>query len=334
MPLACLGRTYHHGIGMSAQTDKVVHWLLSSLEPRSELFHVGQYCGDWQASTAGRAKASFHIVLHGSMWLHFADGRESIPVSEGEAVFLLRDVPHWLSPDPINPKVGTVAGDQPIERRGTMQPLDESISGSVGLACGFVEFQSVISRAIVSLFPEILIVQHGDDAYRGIHGLFDLIRVEGQRGIDEPSPLIDRLVELLLFYAVRDAAHHDTVTSGLAALMQRTGFSTLVATIIESPGDAWTTDSMAAFANMSRTAFYKHFSEASGHPPMQFVTLIRMRLAADLLQQGLPISRAGEMVGYQSESAFAHAFKRTMGTQPGAWRRQRDGLSQSVARLH
>ena len=47
------------------------------------------------------------------------------------------------------------------------------------------------------------------------------------------------------------------------------------AAIIESPGDAWTTDSMAAFANMSRTAFCKHFREASGHPPMQFVTLIR-----------------------------------------------------------
>ncbi|WP_321942842.1 helix-turn-helix domain-containing protein, partial [Burkholderia cenocepacia] len=59
----------------------------------------------------------------------------------------------------------------------------------------------------------------------------------------------------------------------------------------------------------------------------------RMRLAADLLQQGLPISRAGELVGYQSESAFAHAFKRTMGMQPGAWRRG-GPASPSAARLH
>ncbi|MBN3788002.1 AraC family transcriptional regulator [Burkholderia sp. Ac-20353] len=319
---------------MSAQTDKVVHWLLSSLEPRSQLFHVGQYCGDWQASTAGRAKASFHVILHGTAWLHFADGRESLPVSEGEAVFLLRDVPHWLSPTAVHPKVGTFADDQPIERRGTMQPLDEPASGSVGLACGFIEFQSAVSRTMVSLFPECLIVRHGDAAYQSIHGLFDLIRDEGKHGIDAPSPLIDRLVELLLFYAVRDAARHDTVASGLASLMQRTGFSALVAAIIDAPGDAWTTDSMAAFTHMSRTAFNKHFSEASGHPPMQFVTLIRMRLAADLLQQGLPISRASEQVGYQSESAFAHAFKRTMGMQPGAWRRERDSLSKSAARLH
>ncbi|WP_239687657.1 cupin domain-containing protein, partial [Burkholderia cenocepacia] len=110
-------------IGMSAQTDKVVHWLLSSLEPRSQLFHVGQYCGDWQASTAGRAKASFHVILHGSAWLHFADGRDSIPVTAGEAVFLLRDVPHGLSPSPVNPQACAVAGGRPLERRGSMQPL-------------------------------------------------------------------------------------------------------------------------------------------------------------------------------------------------------------------
>ncbi|MDR8028955.1 AraC family transcriptional regulator [Burkholderia cenocepacia] len=319
---------------MSAQTDKVVHWLLSSLEPKSQLFHVGQYCGDWQASTAGRAKASFHVILHGSAWLHFADGRDSIPVAAGEAVFLLRDVPHGLSPSPVNPQACAVAGGHPLERRGSMQPLDPSVDGSVGLACGFIEFHSTVSRAIVSLFPEYLIVRRGDDAYRGIHGLFDLIRAEGRHGVDAASPLIDKLVELLLFYAVRDAAGHDTVASGLATLMQRTGFGTLVAAIIDAPADAWTTDSMAAFANMSRTAFCKHFSEASGRPPMQFVTMVRMRLAADLLQQGLPISRAGELVGYQSESAFAHAFKRTMGMQPGAWRRERDDASRSAARLH
>jgi AraC-like DNA-binding protein len=327
---------------MSAQTDKVVHWLLSSLEPESKLFHVGQYCGDWQASTSGRAKASFHIILHGSTWLHFDDGRESVALAEGEAVFLLRDVPHGLAPDPINPGAGAATSSQPpIERRGTMQLLDESVKGSVGLACGFIEFQSAVSRAIVSLFPDYLIVRHGDDAHKSVHALFDLIRAEGKHGVDEPSPLIDRLVELLLFYAMRDAARHDTITSGLASLMQRAGLSTLVAAIIESPGNAWTTDSMATFANMSRTAFCKHFREASGHPPMQFVTLIRMRLAADLLQKGLPISRAGEQVGYQSESAFAHTFKRTMGTQPGAWRRERDNGShtstdndRSAVRLH
>ena len=39
--------------------------LLSSLDVRSSLYHLGQYCGAWNASTSGRARASFHLILHG-----------------------------------------------------------------------------------------------------------------------------------------------------------------------------------------------------------------------------------------------------------------------------
>ncbi|WP_082709912.1 hypothetical protein [Burkholderia sp. TSV86] len=49
---------------MRTHTDKIIDWLLSSLDPVSSIFHVGQYCGGgWQASTAGHAKAGFHVIL-------------------------------------------------------------------------------------------------------------------------------------------------------------------------------------------------------------------------------------------------------------------------------
>jgi AraC-like DNA-binding protein len=72
---------------------------------------------------------------------------------------------------------------------------------------------------------------------------------------------------------------------------------------------------------MSRATFCKRFAQLSGQPPAHFVTLLRMKIAGGLLRQGWNIPRAAEHVGYQSESAFAHAFKRTIGVQPGAWRR-------------
>lgn len=301
---------------MTPARDKIIHWLLSSLDPKSSLFHVGQYCGDWRASTSGYARASFHVVLHGACWLHFEDGRACVPIAAGDAVFLLRDVGHWLSPEPHQPNAGAR-----IERRGAMQPLDASVPDSVGLACGFLEFHGVSSRWIVALFPDHLIVRHGEPAHIGVRALFDLLHHEAKLSGGAPSPLIDRLVELLLFYAMRDTARHDAVASALAALTQRSEFAALIAAIIDAPNRAWTTDTMAAFLNMSRAAFCKHFAELCGQPPAQFVTLIRMKIAGDLLSQGWPIPRAAEYVGYQSESAFAHAFKRTTGLQPGAWRR-------------
>jgi AraC family transcriptional regulator, activator of mtrCDE len=74
---------------------------------------------------------------------------------------------------------------------------------------------------------------------------------------------------------------------------------------------------------MSRSRICKQFVDLSGQAPAQFVTLVRMKLAAAMLSTGSSLPDAAERVGYQSESAFAHAFKRVTGMQPGAWRRAR-----------
>jgi AraC-like DNA-binding protein len=46
-----------------------------------------------------------------------------------------------------------------------------------------------------------------------------------------------------------------------------------------------------------------------------------MHLAADLLRgKGLTLSEVAGRVGYESEAAFSKAFKRQVGTSPGAFR--------------
>jgi len=39
---------------MPTSAEQTADWLLSGLELRSTLFHVGRYCGAYRASTAGR----------------------------------------------------------------------------------------------------------------------------------------------------------------------------------------------------------------------------------------------------------------------------------------
>jgi AraC-like DNA-binding protein len=313
---------------MSQHIEKIVHWVLSGLELESTLFHVGQYCGGWQASTAGRARASFHVVLHGECWLHLPDARTSIALRAGDAVFLLRDLPHCLSPDPVSPQAGG-----PSRTTSTMQPLDPSQADSVGLACGFFEFQSTLGDQIVSLLPDHLVVRSDDPAVTGARAIFELVRTEALRSSDTPSPLIARLTELLFFYALREVATRDDIASGLWSLMRGEEFAPLVTAIIETPGESWSTEAMASYANMSRARFFKRFVEVCGQPPAQFVTLIRMKVAAELLRGGWSIPQAAERVGYLSESAFAQAFKRVTGEQPGAYRRAHAFAPEAMGRL-
>jgi AraC-like DNA-binding protein len=311
---------------MLHNADKLADWLLSSLELKSTVFHVGQYCGTWQASTAGHQRASFHVVLQGECWLHLPASTEreahSLRLSSGDAVFLLRDMPHCLSPDPHPPASGHESA-----RFGTMSPLasppDTPIGAddSVGIACGFFEFNSALDDMLLSLLPDHIVARRDNPSLDGARAVFELIRIEAVRDAQLPSPLIARLTDLLFVYALRALGAEDEIVPCFWSLMRRVEFAPLVSAIIESPGERWTTDRMANFVHMSRARFCKQFVEISAQPPAQFVTLIRMKLAAAMLKNGARTPDAAERVGYQSESAFSQAFKRVTGVQPGAWRR-------------
>lgn len=113
--------------------DRLVDWLIGGLDLDSTTFHVGQYCGPWHASTAGQGRASFHLVLRGNCYLHLA-GCEPVPLRQGDAVFLLRDLPHSLRPD----REGSRDGARAPRPMLPMQPVLEQ---ATSLACGFFEFR-------------------------------------------------------------------------------------------------------------------------------------------------------------------------------------------------
>ena len=73
---------------------------------------------------------------------------------------------------------------------------------------------------------------------------------------------------------------------------------------------------------MSRSAFAARFTELVGEPAMRYVTRWRMHVAvASLKEDEAPLGELANRVGYQSEAAFSRAFKRFIGTSPGAARR-------------
>jgi AraC-like DNA-binding protein len=296
---------------MTIDTNQLVHWLLGSVELDTTIFHVGQYCGRWRASTAGRALGSFHLVLQGDCYLH-VEGSAPIALRPRDGVFLLRDIPHFLSPD-RNPHARLTPT--------AMHPLTVGIDGNTGLACGFFHFRGALSALIVDSFPDYLIIRAEDESLRAAATLFDLILAEAGGDPEQPSPLIARLAEVLFFYVIRHVAQQDEIASGLLAIARRTEFTPLLDSMMREPGQDWSTDNMARAAHMSRASFYKHFIEAGGQPPAQFLLLLRMKIAAQRLHAGDTIERTAEHVGYRSHAAFSRAFKKVIGEQPGAYRR-------------
>nr|WP_315400416.1 AraC family transcriptional regulator [uncultured Duganella sp.] len=302
-----------------ATSDKLAQWLLGSIELDAAALHVGRYCGPWRASTAGHALASFHLVLDGECYLHI-EGQPALPLRARDGVFLMSDVAHFLSPSPDPAAPLAPQPMLPLAGAGADHPA----GGGAGLACGFFRFGGALSPMVIGSFPDYLVCRSGDPALGHSAALFDMIQAEARHSADpeRPSPLIVRLVELLFFYLIRHASGREALTAGLLSLAQRAEFMALLERMLDDPGADWNIARMADAAHMSRAAFCRHFTGAGGVTPAQFLLRLRMRLATQRLNAGDSVEQAAAHVGYQSNAAFTRAFKRVVGEQPGAYRRQ------------
>lgn len=293
----------------------LIDWLLESLELDASLFHVGRYCGGWHASTHGLARASFHLLVQGSCWLHL-DGQPAQALAAGDALFILRDVPYRLSGEASS----AAACAAP---RGQMQALDAGAEDGVGLVCGFFHFHPGLSELIVDALPTCLLLRAGDPALSAARSLFELILAECARPQGPSAGVLERLSQLLFLYVLRQHGSAGGELRGLLALARQPAFAALLERLIAAPAEDWTLERMAAGAGLSRAAFAKRFHELAGQTPGQVLLGLRMREACRRLKEGETVAEVAEAVGYQSLAAFTRAFDKVVGLPPGAYRRSR-----------
>ena len=289
--------------------------LLSSLEVQSSLYHLGQYCGNWSASTSGRARASFHLILHGRCRVDLGAGHDALTLSAGDGVFFLRDLPHALTPLDA-PEAGTAACT-------AMQPLLPLQPEGTGLACGFFQFRPGLADLLADTLPDMLVLRADDTRYASARGVFDLILGETARGGGASAVVLERLTDMLIFFMLRHLAIHDRQAYGLFVLARDPAMAGLLQAILARPADPWSMDDMARHVHMSKATFHRRFTLHSGTTPAQLLQLLRMRVARRLLSQGVGIQDAAEQVGYRSQAAFSRVFQRTEGMAPSALRRGR-----------
>lgn len=309
--------------------DHSVERLLSGLEWQSCDLHVGQYCGPWTASTAGHQRASFHLVLHGHCHLH-RPGLPSLHLGPRDGVFLLQDQAHHLSPDPV-----AVEGRPPHQPAPAMQSLVDAAEAGTGLACGFFEFKGAYSHLLRGTLPHLLLVRAESAPGQQLEALFTLLLAEAHQAsrssTQATSPVVRRLIELIFFQVLRQQARHQAA-QGLWSLVSEPALLPLLDALMQQPELDWTADAMARHVHMSRARFFRVFTLACGQSPAQFLTALRMQLAARQLDRGANLARTAQAVGYQSYAAFSRAFKKVLGQHPGGYQQRRQAPQLAVVR--
>jgi AraC family transcriptional regulator, activator of mtrCDE len=163
-------------------------------------------------------------------------------------------------------------------------------------------------------------------------GLVTLMRGETEADHLGGRAMLNALSAAMFALVLRLASQTSDAPTGLLALAGHPRLAPALAALFNEPARAWSLPELAKLCNMSRATLARQFQEKLGRSASEFLTDIRMALAANALKNpAMSTGAVAEAVGYQSEAAFQRAFKSHMGLTPAQWRKaqpaSRDGAS-------
>lgn len=283
----------------------------------------------------------YHVVTAGECWAAIV-GETPRKLQCGDIIMLPQGDAHVMSSAPgmrADPNVSWYYEMKQNQRpfriayEGVSAPQVTAAAAGVALAdasaattqlvCGFIGCDSRPFNPLIATLPRLLHLP----ASRGSSWSEQFIQLAAAESASRrpgSEVLLERMSEMMFVDAVR--RHVDSLpaesTGWLAGLRDRFVGRTL-ALLHEQPAAAWTLDELAKQVGLSRSALHERFVEFVGQPPMQYLTHWRMQLASRLLRDSQSsVAAIALEVGYDSEAAFARAFKRLAGIPPAAWRRQ------------
>jgi AraC-like DNA-binding protein len=280
----------------------------------------------------------YHAVAQGSCWAGIPGG-PSVQLFAGDVVMFPQGDGHVVSSAP------GMRGSSDMSWMPSAQidrlPLRLAVNGhdvsmsvpiectaDATIVCGFLGCDLQPFNPLIAALPRLMHLRATeDDAWIGRFTQQAVIESHARRPGGEA--MLARMSEMMFVNAVRRYADRLPAQSEgwLAGLRDRFVGRTL-ALMHEQHAKAWTIDELGQQIGLSRSALHEHFVRFIGVPPMQYLSQWRMQVAARLLlDTRATVAAIALDVGYDSEAAFARAFKRLVGKPPAAWRRSRDAIA-------
>jgi AraC-like DNA-binding protein len=277
----------------------------------------------------------YHAVAQGSCWAGIPDG-PSVQLFAGDVVMFPHGDAHVVSSAPGirgKPELSWVSGENvdqlPLRIAYNGQNVSRSVPPECGadakIVCGFLGCDLQPFNPLIAALPRMLHLRATDDD-AWIAKFTQQAVAESHARRPGGEAMLARMSEMMFVDAVRRYADHLPMQSAgwLAGLRDRFVGSAL-ALMHEQPAQDWTIDELGRRVGLSRSALHERFVHLIGVPPMQYLAQWRMQAAARLLlDTRATVATIALDVGYDSEAAFARAFKRLVGKPPAAWRRERD----------
>lgn len=214
-------------------------------------------------------------------------------------------------------RVEVVAPTLLFYRQDSVHRFEVDDPAGCDLVCAYIEFGAGMGLQILRGLPQLLLVPMSDLA--GVQPTLELLFSEAFAARAGRGAAIDRLVEYFTILLLRHTVEASLVKEGVLAGLADERLAKSMMAMHARPEEAWTLETLAGVAAMSRSRFAKHFLDTVGATAMDYLTDWRISLAQGLLKRGKPLKSVAPAVGYSNETAFARAFARRTGVSPTNW---------------
>ena len=269
--------------------------------------------GRWALAFPAIDRLKFVALVRGSQWM-LLPGRAPQRLDEGDVCLL-------------GPTAYTVAShpeERPIDGRAFYaENADVARLGGgddvIGIG-GTVTFAADSGDFLLDMLPDFMVVPRSSPASGAVATILALMNNEIGRDRIGSAIVSARLADVLLVEAIRAYTEQarPAETGWLGALSDpRLGRA--LRAIHQDIAQPWTVAGLAAVAGMSRAAFSAEFARRVGQPPLAYLRKWRLTRARAALARGdSSVAGIARDIGYTSQSAFGHAYRRAFGAPPKA----------------
>lgn len=281
---------------------EVLSDILRSMRAEGSVYFCDRLQAPWSMDFKDTTSASFHLVRRGECWVMAGDQTERL--GPGDLIFIEPGRDHVLASQP--------------------QGQDPSQDGSETLLlCGYCEFADGTLTPLLDALPSLTIVREEEFLkHPWLKSTLDQLSTEYLSQQPGAELVVNKLTEIVLVELIRINFGRDSEGQFIAALSDKR-ISRALQQLHTNPETAWTLDTLSEKVGMSRAAFAKRFKELVGHPMFEYLTMLRIQRARELLRESnLPLYEVANRVGYESDLAFTKTFKKYTGTTPTRYRKQ------------
>ena len=269
--------------------DRLVS-LLKRFELQAQVFQAGPLCHSAEFH-AEDGLGYIHVLRAGAMRLH-SEGRRTLKIDQPCLLFYMTPTTHQLVP----------------------------LGADTDTVCASFEFGIGLHNPLLKALPDLVQVTLAD--LPNMATTLELLFKEAMEHHCGRQAIIDRMAEVLVILLLRELMDQGRLESGLLAGLSDPRLAKAINALHADPASAWSLDSLAEVANMSRARFAVRFRETVGMTPMLYLSEWRLSVAQSLLRRGLSVQSVADQVGYASASALSRAFTAQLGLSPSEWRRR------------